>query len=473
MAKPRKRYGGWYARVKDASGRWAEVLLPARNATEAKAQSAELTANARAAALGLKRAGLPPTMKEVYATYEKTAKREASWASKESRFRLHILPRFGEKRLHTITPADVEELMADVQDPPLRLSPQSADHIRVSIAAIYTFAIKRARLYEGENPGRLARKADIPQRPPRFLELADLVAVLEQVSPRWRNLFGVCALTGIRLGEAKALRVSDVDLKRRLLFVWKSNARNTTKQKRINVVPINSDAMPFMMGALKEAKSEFVFSDDKGRQLKASKSFVSMLRQALIKAGLVVGYDLECVVRKPASGGAHGRSKLTEVQVARVRSMAGAGIKWTVIAREFGVTPRAVRKVVDGESWTKSAPLGCGYTERRAQADRAPCPKCGRLMWARPVPVPFVFHNLRSTAATHHLEATGDVRFVQGLLGHADAKTTERYAHLRPERMVAQADRLSLPQRAPKNEVDLDGIGGNVVDGETVKEECH
>jgi integrase len=400
MAKPRKHGKVWYARYKNAAGKWVEVPLPARTSAEAKEQSAELAMNARAASLGLKRLTLPPCVREVYGTYEKVAKSEAGWRAKRSRFKLDILPALGGKRLHEVTPADVEELMASVQGPPRNLSPQSADHIRVAIAGLYTYAIKRKRLYDGANPGLLARKADIPQRPPRVLELPDLVALLAQVSPRWRNLFALSALTGLRMGEVKALTVRDVDLKRRLLFVYKSNARKVLKQgSKLNVVPVSSDALPYLEAAVREAKSEWLFSDDMGRMLPAWKSFVPELRRAMVKAGLVQGYDLIC------------RRK------------------------------------------------SCRTVLRSQEADQSPCPKCGFKLWPRPIPVDFVFHNLRSTAATHHLEATDNIKFVQAMLGHADSRTTDRYAKIRPARMVALADRLMLPQPVPKTDGDSRGFG--------------
>jgi site-specific recombinase XerD len=47
---------------------------------------------------------------------------------------------------------------------------------------------------------------------------------------------------------------------------------------------------------------------------------------------------------------------------------------------------------------------------------------------------------LRHTAATRALEATGDIRAVQVMLGHARVTTTQVYAHVRPERRAALAE---------------------------------
>ena len=41
----------------------------------------------------------------------------------------------------------------------------------------------------------------------------------------------------------------------------------------------------------------------------------------------------------------------------------------------------------------------------------------------------FRIHDLRHTGATRTLRASKNLRAVQGMLGHADIKTTMRYAH--------------------------------------------
>lgn len=48
--------------------------------------------------------------------------------------------------------------------------------------------------------------------------------------------------------------------------------------------------------------------------------------------------------------------------------------------------------------------------------------------------LPYInFHTLRHTAATWILKATGDLRTTKEILGHADIKTTLKYAHVLDE----------------------------------------
>lgn len=53
------------------------------------------------------------------------------------------------------------------------------------------------------------------------------------------------------------------------------------------------------------------------------------------------------------------------------------------------------------------------------------------------------FHDLRHTAATRMVSAGIDLVVVQDILGHADIKTTMRYAHPVPERKLLAVEALA------------------------------
>ena len=58
--------------------------------------------------------------------------------------------------------------------------------------------------------------------------------------------------------------------------------------------------------------------------------------------------------------------------------------------------------------------------------------------------VPTHPHALRHTYATHLLDGGADLRVVQELLGHADIRTTSRYAHLKRDRMMEAVEVIQL-----------------------------
>jgi hypothetical protein len=93
---------------------------------------------------------------------------------------------------------------------------------------------------------------------------------------------------------------------------------------------------------------------------------------------------------------------------------------------------------------------GCGHSEESPTPRSLPCPKCGFALWPVAVPPEYQFKDLRSTWATLAGEATGDIRFVQAGLGHSDPRVTERhYAAIRASHLLEQANKLWLGLEAP------------------------
>ena len=78
---------------------------------------------------------------------------------------------------------------------------------------------------------------------------------------------------------------------------------------------------------------------------------------------------------------------------------------------------------------------------RKAKPRRRIIPDGGGLMedWRKALEAAevynFRFHDLRHTFATRMLRATGNIKLVSRLLGHADVETTSRYAHVMDEDM--------------------------------------
>ena len=62
----------------------------------------------------------------------------------------------------------------------------------------------------------------------------------------------------------------------------------------------------------------------------------------------------------------------------------------------------------------------------------------------------FSFHDLRHTAATRVLRATGNMRVVQRMLRHENIKTTAKYAHAQADDVLAGMEAAAqTAQRVP------------------------
>jgi integrase len=66
------------------------------------------------------------------------------------------------------------------------------------------------------------------------------------------------------------------------------------------------------------------------------------------------------------------------------------------------------------------------------------------------------WHDLRHTYASHFVMAGGSILALKEILGHADIKTTMRYAHLGPDYLKAEAARVSFVPAQPAGVASLD-----------------
>lgn len=423
MAYPyqKKKGGPWYIGYVDEHGRARRKKSSARTKTEAQRLANEAEIKSERVRLGLEQ-GVSErrTFGSVAKLYLETNANVASFDSMEGRFRRHLIPVFGEKYLDEILPGDIERFLVkkagearcrwskkegcnyigklkDVKKPCPecggRLSPagpQTREHLRVHMQALYTFAIKKERCFRGENPASVVPKVQLPLTTPKHLEVEWITQVIAEVNARQRNLFACAVYTGLRKGELLGLYRAQVDLERRIIEVIRSHGSETTKGKKARIVPIPEELLPYLRAQLNVSQaSDYLFPNPAGERQSESIDFPDMLRRALRRLGIVRGYNHVC------------RRK------------------------------------------------GCGFKEQRADNAVKPCPKCAFQLMPVGIYADFSFKDLRSTFGTFATEMTGDIRFTQQGLGHGDVKITEKhYARYRPERLLAQADQIRFQKPA-------------------------
>jgi integrase len=125
--------------------------------------------------------------------------------------RVNILPRLGSRRLSSITKADVRSFEVDL----LRAGKGRATIVVVHrlLHRLFSFAMDEDRI--SRNPADLP-KDERPRsetREARFLNESEVEALASAVPGRYRALVWILAVAGLRVGEATALRVGDLDLK--------------------------------------------------------------------------------------------------------------------------------------------------------------------------------------------------------------------------------------------------------------------
>jgi integrase len=180
---------------------------------------------------------------------------------------MHILPRFGDFYLDAIMPKDVARWLAEKSHSAapgtvngfLRVMrticrDAMADHDLPRDPCLRVRAPK-TRVYGDENPNLLSAE-----------ELAILLEKARQLVPQWYPLYATLALTGLRLGEAQALKWSDIDEKAGVIRVRRSQWKgmvSETKTGTIRSVPL----VPELAEILREHRQRLLLSQNKGLQV--------------------------------------------------------------------------------------------------------------------------------------------------------------------------------------------------------------
>jgi integrase len=124
----------------------------------------------------------------------------------ETNLRRHVYPRFGNWRLASIRPSEVQAWVAKLNT---RLSPSTGQVIHGILAAIYKAAIRDRRVNASPCEGTKLPKEIVP------LESAVIEAIAETVPARYRALVIAAAGTGMRQGECFGLTLDRIDFFRR------------------------------------------------------------------------------------------------------------------------------------------------------------------------------------------------------------------------------------------------------------------
>jgi integrase len=103
----------------------------------------------------------------------------------------------------------------------------------------------------------------------RFLSFEEAVALVDHAAPEWRAMVFVALRTGLRLGELRALRWADVDLKGARIVVRQAawgNVIDSPKSGKSREVPLG-DAVRRALQGHKHLRGDFVFCQEDGAML--------------------------------------------------------------------------------------------------------------------------------------------------------------------------------------------------------------
>jgi integrase len=152
-----------------------------------------------------------------------------------------ILPHFGDWPLASISREDVGDWITSLQDRGIR--PSGIEVAYRVLRRVLSDAVENGRL--AVNPATGITLPKLAERERRFLSAEEVARIATAVDERYRALVLLLGLSGLRIGEALALRVGDIDFLRRTIKVTKavtevSGTLHTgkPKTKRSRAVPI-------------------------------------------------------------------------------------------------------------------------------------------------------------------------------------------------------------------------------------------
>lgn len=166
----------------------------------------------------------------------------------------------GAERLERVTTAMLRVHLDGVKPKSQRiakLGPESMNHIRTALIAVFRRAIDRGELI-GENPALRLKKQKVPKRAMVTLTVDEVTTVLAIAKPPWSMMIAG-ALLGLRKGELFGLDVADVDQERWELHVHRSHSKPKTKTGQNRMVPVHPALRPFIASAIEASKGGVLF----------------------------------------------------------------------------------------------------------------------------------------------------------------------------------------------------------------------
>ncbi len=382
MASVYRKRSTWYARFKDAAGRWTAHATTAATKADARRLAEDLQRKAERQRFGLD--PLPSdsgmTLAGLCAWWLANYCPAPSRSRAEACLRRHAVETpLGALPLAIVTAGRIEEHLRGLERhgraSARGLAPASVNHVRAYLRTAFNRA-RRAGVWTAPNPAADTEARKVPKRAYQTLAAEEVPAMLAHVPEDWRGFFAAAAYLALRKGECAGLLKTDAVLERGLLTVRASYDRDTTKGKHADVLPIPPPLAPYVAAGLL-TPGPYLFPAPDGSMRSPESDPERILRRALGRAGIVVGYEHRCR-RCQARGKPH-------------------------VERHPDPAPRR-------------------------------CASCGMALWPVALPRRLRFQDLRHSAATILLRAGVDAHRVQRILRHASVTTTTgTYAHLLAE----------------------------------------
>jgi len=141
--------------------------------------------------------------------------RPSTRAMSESLLRNHVIPYFGDRRLGSVTPTDVQGFVAHLEEK--GLAPSTIRQSYLLVGGLFSSALESDLIVR--SPCRGIQLPKSAQNEMRFLTAEEVTDLAEVIDDRYRALVLTAAYAGCRFGELAGLKTHRLDLLRRSLTV--------------------------------------------------------------------------------------------------------------------------------------------------------------------------------------------------------------------------------------------------------------
>jgi integrase len=400
----------WVVKWRDPHG----VFVEERRPNDRTKKQAMEYARERERAADLQRKGFALEIKPVtFATlWDSWWKREGSRRRSDSKhgFQASLKKHLSSLRDFVLTPATAGDFAAgldailDEREDGKELGPQSLNHLRAGAFRMFEHGRNpKVHLWAGENPIQWVKRRLVPRTRKETLARHEVRPVLDNLpEPKlgapWRWAAATSLMSSARPGEAFGLRKGDVDIAGGVLTFRYSWTEPLPKDEEPRTVVIVPELKPYLEAAMDSSPNELVFPRADGAPFEGTirHNLVDHLRRAIVKAGLIIGYEHTCRRCKA-------KAKKTEEPI------------------EF--------------MW------------KHQDAVQRRCPSCDMKLWIKALPRPLRFYDLRHTHATLLRRGHVDIGTVSKSMGHSDPRiTANTYDHTELEDDRAAIERaLTFP----------------------------
>jgi integrase len=189
-------------------------------------------------------------------------RKKSTQIAARSHIDMHILPAFRKFAMRDITPFEVQSFVTS-----LPVGNKSKRNILGTLASMHTSARAWQIVAMNWFDGIVMPEVITPES--RYFTSEEAIAIITAADEPYRTFYWIAAETGIRLGEACALRPSDFNLPLRAVVIRWNSVRGeviSTKSKRPRAFALSAQLADYLKTYIaNKAPSDFIFSFRPGK----------------------------------------------------------------------------------------------------------------------------------------------------------------------------------------------------------------